>query len=279
LLAIVPAVLVILIMGEEMVDSMLVFSQVLLSMQLAFAVIPLIHFVSDKKRMGKYAIGKLTKSFAWLIAAVIVTLNLKLVYETALDWMGATDSILLKALIVGGEIGLVILLAVTIFHPFRLQRREASINVHKDVSMDALHTTVSKPFHRIALAVDYSSKDERVLQYAIQLGDKDTEYTLIHIVESAQARMMEDQAQDYETIKDKEHLQAYVNFLTERGHKAEGLLGFKNRAKEIARIMKEKNCDLLIVGSHGHKNISDWIFGETINSVRHMVDVPVFIAR
>ena len=145
--------------------------------------------------------------------------------------------------------------------------------------MDALHTTVSKPFHRIALAVDYSNKDERVIQYAIQLGDRNTEYTLIHIVESAQARMMEDEARDYETIKDKEHLQNYVNFLTERGYKAEGLLGFKNRAKEIARIMKEKNCDLLIVGSHGHKNISDWIFGETINSVRHMVDVPVFIAR
>ena len=56
LLAIVPAVLVIAIYGEKEVDSLLVFSQVVLSMQLGFAIIPLIHFVSDKKTMGSFAI-------------------------------------------------------------------------------------------------------------------------------------------------------------------------------------------------------------------------------
>lgn len=280
LLAIVPAVLVIMIMGEEMVDSMLVFSQVLLSMQLAFAVIPLIHFVSDKKRMGIFTIKPLTKSAAWLIAAVIVVLNLKLVYETALDWIAATDSTALKGLIILGELGLVALLGITLIYPFILRSREAtSIDVHEKVEMDTLQTTISKPFKKIALALDYSDKDQKVIQYAIQLGNYETEYTLIHIVESAQARMMEDQAKDYETIKDKEQLYRYVKFFTDRQHKAEGLLGFKDRAKEIARIVKETDSDLLIVGSHGHKNIKDLIFGETINSVRHMIDVPVFIAR
>ncbi len=280
MLAIVPAVLVIMIMGEEMVDSMLVFSQVLLSMQLAFAVIPLIHFVSDKKRMGIFTIKPLTKAAAWLIAAVIVVLNLKLVYETALDWIAATDSTALKGLIIFGELGLVALLGITLIYPFILRSREAtSIDVHEKVEMDTLQTTISKPFKKIALALDYSDKDQKVIQYAMQLGNYETEYTLIHIVESAQARMMEDQAKDYETIKDKEQLYRYVKFFTDRQHKAEGLLGFKDRAKEIARIVKETDSDLLIVGSHGHKNIKDLIFGETINSVRHMIDVPVFIAR
>ena len=280
MLAIVPAVLVIMIMGEEMVDSMLVFSQVLLSMQLAFAVIPLIHFVSDKKRMGIFTIKPLTKTAAWLIAAVIVVLNLKLVYETALDWIAATDSTALKGLIIFGELGLVALLGITLIYPFILRSREAtSIDVHEKVEMDTLQTTISKPFKKIALALDYSDKDQKVIQYAIQLGNYETEYTLIHIVESAQARMMEDQAKDYETIKDKEQLYRYVKFFTDRQHKAEGLLGFKDRAKEIARIVKETDSDLLIVGSHGHKNIKDLIFGETINSVRHMIEVPVFIAR
>ncbi len=280
MLAIVPAVLVIMIMGEEMVDSMLVFSQVLLSMQLAFAVIPLIHFVSDKKRMGIFTIKPLTKAAAWLIAAVIVVLNLKLVYETALDWIAATDSTALKGLIILGELGLVVLLGITLIYPFILRSREAtSIDVHEKVEMDSLQTTISKPFKKIALALDYSDKDQKVIQYAMQLGNYETEYTLIHIVESAQARMMEDQAKDYETIKDKEQLYRYVKFFTDRQHKAEGLLGFKDRAKEIARIVKETDSDLLIVGSHGHKNIKDLIFGETINSVRHMIDVPVFIAR
>jgi manganese transport protein len=113
----------------------------------------------------------------------------------------------------------------------------------------------------------------------MQLGNINTEYILIHIVESAQARLMEDEAQDYETLKDKEHLHEYVKFMTEKNYQASGVLGFKNRTKEIARIVKENNCDLLVLGSHGHKTIKDFIFGETINTLRHMVDIPVFIAK
>jgi manganese transport protein len=279
-LAILPAVLVIWLMGESMVDNMLVFSQVLLSMQLAFAIIPLLHFVSDKKRMGKFAIGPVTKTAGWLIAAIIVVLNLKLVYKTAQDWIAGTDSIIGQAAIYLGEIGLVVLLIITIVHPYILRRREAAnINVHKDVSIDKLHTIVSEPFAKIAIALDYSDKDAKAIQYAVQLGDHNTKYTLIHIVESAQARMMEDQAQDYETIKDKEHLNDYVQFFTNKEYTAEGIIGFNHRSKEIARIVKDSNCDLLIMGSHGHKTIGDWVFGETINSVRHLIDIPVFIAK
>lgn len=61
LLAIVPAVIVIGISGENQVDQLLIFSQVILSLQLGFAVIPLIHFVSDKKKMGIFQIKKLTR--------------------------------------------------------------------------------------------------------------------------------------------------------------------------------------------------------------------------
>lgn len=279
LLAIVPAVLVIWIMGESEVDAMLVFSQVLLSMQLAFAVIPLIHFVSDKKRMGIFAIGPAVKIAAWIVALIIVVLNLKLVYETANSWIASSNSIAVKGLIIAGEAGLVVLLAITILHPLLLRRREASISIHNDIQMDTWHTSVSKPFGKIALALDYGDRDQKVIQYAMQLGNKDTEYVLIHIVESAQARMMEDEARDYETLKDKEQLNTYVRFLTDKNYSAIGVLGFKNRTKEIARIVKENNCDLLVVGSHGHKSLKDFIFGETINTLRHIVDIPVFIAK
>lgn len=278
-LAIVPAIIVILLTGEDSVDEMLIFSQVLLSMQLAFAVIPLIHFVSDKKRMGKFAINTTVRSAAWIVASIIVTLNLKLVYETAAGWIAATDSILLKGLIIAGELGLVTLLLITFIHPLILKHRETSINIHPEVSMDALYTTVSKPFKRIALALDYGDRDMAVIQYALQLGDVETTYTLIHIVESAQARMMEDMAYDYETIKDRELLKSYVELFHKKNYKADGVLGFKNRTKEIARIVKEHDCDLLVLGSHGHKTIKDWIFGETINTLRHKIDIPVFIAK
>jgi manganese transport protein len=167
----------------------------------------------------------------------------------------------------------------TLIYPFILKRREASINIHEGIELAELQNTISKPFNTIALAFDYSDKDEKVIQYALQLGNADTRYILIHIVESAQARLLEDEAKDYETIKDKEQLRKYEQFFTDKGFSVAGILGFNNRTKEIARITKEHNCDLLVVGSHGHKNIKDWIFGETINVLRHKVDIPVFIAR
>jgi len=81
LLAIIPAVIVIWISGETKVDQLLVFSQVVLSLQLGFAVIPLIHFVSDKQKMGIFRIKITTRFFAWVIAALLLYLNLKLVLE------------------------------------------------------------------------------------------------------------------------------------------------------------------------------------------------------
>jgi len=64
LIAIIPAFFVISIYGDQEVDAMLIFSQVLLSLQLGFAIIPLIQFVSNKGLMGEFAIGKFTKTLA-----------------------------------------------------------------------------------------------------------------------------------------------------------------------------------------------------------------------
>lgn len=281
LLAIVPAVLVIWLMGDAMVDQLLVFSQVLLSMQLAFAVIPLIHFVSDGERMGKFRINTLTQSVAWLIALIIVALNLKLVYEEARTWMAATDSPFLKGLIVIGELGLVALLLVTAFYPLllRRRRRQRNINIHSQIPYEALQQVQTRPFHTIALALDFSERDEKVIQYARQLAQPDTHFILIHIVESASAKMMGEQVQDYETIQDQQRLDIYCRYFREQGLSAKSVLGYHKRAREIARIVIESGSDLLVVGSHGHRQISDWIFGETINSVRHLVQVPIFIAQ
>jgi manganese transport protein len=79
MLAIIPAVIVILLFGEARVDRLLVFSQVILSLQLGFAIIPLIHFVSDKSTMGSFVIKPHIKVLAWLIAAVLIYLNVRMV--------------------------------------------------------------------------------------------------------------------------------------------------------------------------------------------------------
>lgn len=278
LLAIVPAVLVIWLVGESSVDDMLVFSQVLLSMQLAFAVIPLIHFVSNKEKMGIFTIGPVTKVFAWLIAIVISVLNLKLVYEEAMKGMNATDSIFLKSLIILGALLMLVLLVVTIIYPLRKRKTASSIAIHDKHLADITDGNLSS-FENIAVALDYSDKDQLVLQYVFRLAKPGARIILIHVVESASSRVRGNETEDYETIKDREQLRKYAALFEQQDFATLCILGFEDRAREIARIVKEQKADLLVVGSHGHKAFMDWLFGETINSLRHQVQIPVFIAQ
>lgn len=80
-LAIVPVILVTAIYGEGGTARLLIFSQVILSMQLPFAVIPLLQFVSDRKKMGLFVLTTWMKVMAWGIAGVILILNIKLLID------------------------------------------------------------------------------------------------------------------------------------------------------------------------------------------------------
>lgn len=82
LIAIIPAFIVTLILGEKGTDKLLILSQVILSMQLSFAVIPLILFTNNKQKMGSFANGKLLKYTAWVVAAIILSLNIYLLFDT-----------------------------------------------------------------------------------------------------------------------------------------------------------------------------------------------------
>jgi len=81
-IAIIPVIIVTAIYGERGTADLLVFSQVVLSMQLPFAVIPLVRFVSDRRKMGKFAIPMSVAAVAWIVAGIIVILNLKLLADT-----------------------------------------------------------------------------------------------------------------------------------------------------------------------------------------------------
>jgi manganese transport protein len=84
--AIVPALVTVVLYGERATGSLLILSQVVLSLQLPFAVIPLVIFVSDRKRMGRLAIGTAWKLVAWPCAAVILVLNVWLLWVTVAGW-------------------------------------------------------------------------------------------------------------------------------------------------------------------------------------------------
>jgi manganese transport protein len=87
LIAIIPAVIVTVLYGERGAGSLLILSQVILSLQLSFAVIPLVYFTSQRTKMGAFVNGKLLAGTAWLVAVVIVGLNGWLLFGTFKGWM------------------------------------------------------------------------------------------------------------------------------------------------------------------------------------------------
>ncbi|MBW4518289.1 MAG: Nramp family divalent metal transporter [Scytolyngbya sp. HA4215-MV1] len=89
LLAVIPALITIVYFGEQSTGRLLVFSQVVLSLQLSFAVIPLVMFTSDRRLMGEFVNPRWLKVLAWAVTTIIVGLNAWLLLQTFLGWLGA----------------------------------------------------------------------------------------------------------------------------------------------------------------------------------------------
>jgi manganese transport protein len=83
-LAIIPTIIVVAFMGERGTEKLLILSQVILSFQLSFAVVPLVLFTGDRKRMGEFVNARWLQALAWTTAVVIAGLNVWLLVETAL---------------------------------------------------------------------------------------------------------------------------------------------------------------------------------------------------
>src|SRR5258708_14726392 len=124
LLVIIPAVIVILVAGEEKVDSLLIFSKVRLSVQLGFAVIALIHFVSDKVKMGAFSISPFIKALSWGVASLLVYLNIKLVLEEAAPFFSQSGHEGWKILIVLAGLAAAPLFLYIILHPLLIRQRQ-----------------------------------------------------------------------------------------------------------------------------------------------------------
>jgi len=278
LIAIVPAVICILAFGEDKVDSLLVLSQVVLSLQLGFAIIPLIHFVSDKTTMGVFAIKWHVKLLAWLIAAVLIYLNVSMVSNE----IGAAFASDMKwgwklLIIVTCIFFAVLFLLMTVLPAIKKQSIKDSLRLHPDAGI-LQHFNIPR-LDCIAIALDFSKNDEKLIAHALSQGDKSTRYFLMHIVESASARTLGDVSDDYETRKDKEHMQSYVDQLQQLGYMVEGHLGYRNRIKEIVRLVTQANANMLVMGAHRHSGIMDFLYGETVERVRHKVKIPVLIVN
>jgi len=278
LLAIIPAVLFIYYLGESKVISLLIFSQVILSIQLGFAIIPLIHFVSDKKTMGEFSIKPFIQIVAWIMASVLIFLNAHMVIDEISVYFNSSNNLSIKILIIFTCIGFTALLIYSIIYPLiRKRSDDSSIDMHSEAI--GLQDINIPTYKKIAIALDFSKNDAILMSAAIGQASSEKEFILIHIVESPSAILHGDQTADYEAKKDAEQLSFLVNELLQKGFNARGILGYKERAKEIIRIVQEEEIDLLIIGAHKHEGIKDFIYGTTINKVRHKLKIPVLIVN
>lgn len=276
LIAIIPAVLVIHISGDDATGELLIFSQVVLSLQLGFAVIPLIHFVSDRSKMGNFTISLKTKTAAWLSAIIIVGLNVKLVYGSVTGWLNADDSIWLRIIVVPLCIFVLFMLFYITFAPFFRKMKSKSIYLPHG-SFQEIKLKETSSYHRIAVTLDFGKMDAIALQNAVNQGGKKATYILVHISESALAHYLGSDSSDFESIKDKETLIEYKKQMFQNGYSCEIELGFGNPRKMIPKIVKTANADLLVMGAHGHKALMDFILGSSVDAVRHQLDIPVLV--
>lgn len=280
LLAIVPAMFTIIYSGENGLGNLIILSQVVLSLQLGFAIIPLIHFVSNRKKMGDFSIGTFTKILAWASAVLIVGLNCNLVYEQIGDWMKGSQSahIWIYTVVLPLTAAVTFLLIYVFLRPLLFKHNDKPAFIPHGIAT-AINDLEAVHYHHIAVAIDFSKNDRDAIRHGIMQGGKRASYTLIHVVETAGARYHGNEVMDHETQSDADNLQRYADAMTNLGYKAEARIGYGNPAEAIAGIVKEKKVDFIVLGSHGHKALKDLIFGTTVNSVRHRVNVPVLVVK
>jgi len=278
LLAIIPAFFTILYFGEGALGELLILSQVVLSLQLGFAVIPLIHFTSDKKKMGEFAIKPWVKVLAWLSAIIIVSLNIKLVYEEIFSWMNTNNSWWLYIIIVPVVLAVIALLFYVSFHPLFKTQTTAPSNVPHGKALE-IPSVENVSYNAIGIPVDFSKNDKATIEHALMQGGKNATYFLIHIVETAGARYHGDRVMDFETKSDADNLDVYRLNLEKLGYNAQIRIGYGNAARAISRLAIDNHLDLLVMGAHGHQTMKDMIFGTTVNAVRHRVKIPILIVR
>jgi len=280
LMAIVPAVFTILYYGETGLGNLIILSQVVLSLQLGFAVVPLIHFTSDKKKMGKFAIDLKTKILAWACAIIIIGLNAQLVVQQLGEWVHASHSaaIWIHFLVEPVILAVVALMLYVLLRPLLFKHKDQPTYIPHGLAtvIDELDAV---KYHHIAVSIDFSQNDTESIRHAIMQGGKHAIYTLIHVVETAGARYYGNEVLDQETQSDVDNLQRYVDAMKNLHYNANPQIGYGSPATAIADIVKKEGADFIVMGSHGHKAIKDLLFGTTVNKVRHMVQVPVLIVK
>jgi manganese transport protein len=276
LLAVIPALLTSVFAGEESTGSLLVLSQFILSLQLPFAIVPLIFFTGDKKIMGEFAVRPLFKTLGWIAVIMIATLNFYFVLIQVNDWVNdETIGFVYKFMLSVVCIYVFVILFFIMIYPVLIRskkQREFALHGHNRILLQDMGQPKS-----IFVTVDFSASDNKAINRAIQLGGKGATYHLLHVVETPGALIYGEQTTDYETRKDIELIEEYVHQLKAQGYQANFLLGYGNPKHAIPDLTNRHEADLLVIGTHGHGGMKDLFFGTTVEAVRHRVAIPLLV--
>jgi len=271
-LAIVPAVLTIYYFGDNGTYKLLILSQVILSMQLPFAVIPLIRFTGDSRRMGIFANRVWVRILAWSAAALIIALNLWLVATTIGPWMAETAW---HAGVAG--IPIVAILALLVHVTFG----STVLPVPQvESSGAAVAADLPVPHYRtILVPLDHSARDRAAIAHAVAMArSHGAMLHLLHVEEGVTSQLFGALSSTEEILSGEEYFGGIIESLAASGIRAELTIQHGvTPTNAIVNKAREIHPDLIVMGAHGHRGIKDVIFGNTINAVRHQVAAPVLV--
>ncbi len=283
LLAVVPAVLTIYYLGDHGTYRLLILSQVVLSMQLPFAVIPLVHFTNDRTRMGVFANSGWVRVLAWITAALIVVLNVWLLVSSVREWAGAAGrwESAVYAVAIGLGAALSTLLVWITLQPAlyqwqkRLQRDTLGLHENTDTSLPVLSYT------RILVPLDHSGLDRQAIAHAAAMARvHGAKLFLLHVEEGVTSQVYGSEASTAEVEAGQKYLEELVESLRDYHIDVETATRHSLFPKrEIVRYAREVKPDLLVMGAHGHGRFKDLIFGNTIDPVRHELQIPILVVR
>ena len=282
-IAIIPAAIVIYISGDKGTYQLLILSQVILSMQLPFAVIPLIHFTSDRRRMGIFANKPWVQWLSWTAAVLILALNIWLLADGLGQLLGSAANrpiVWLPLLLVGtGVTGLLVWISFEplIAHWARHGFGRASLTI----PVPTAEQPAALEYHRILVPLDHSELDRQALGHAAAMAKMHgAKLYLLHVEEGVTSRVYGQLSSTAEVEAGEQYLERIAETLRADGIEVEtDIVHAPRPGSQIVRYALEIHPDLIIMGAHGHRRLKDLIFGNTINPVRHELRVPLLIVR
>ncbi|HJZ96527.1 MAG TPA: divalent metal cation transporter, partial [Candidatus Solibacter sp.] len=280
MLAIIPAAITIYIAGEGSIYKLLILSQVILSMQLPFAIIPLIHFTNDPRRMGSFANARWVRWLAWITAAIIVALNVRLAAMALSDWLGGAHP-LLWIVIVPVVLALALLLIWVTAEPLVRRWIRAAGRAAISLPETAGVQPAAPVYQRILVPLDHTALDRLAVGHAAAMAKQyGARVYLLHIEEGVTSQVYGAESSTAEVQAGQQYLEDVAESIRNQGISVETATAHSlSPAKEIVRYASQVHPDLVIMGAHGHGGLKDLIFGNTINPVRHHLSVPMLIVR